>query len=144
MKKKLITAAVALMMAMIALPCFAEIRVDRGGATEGLVGCNAVIYWNDKYDDNPGPSAKEQSMYAARTASRLGELHLVTAHLYISHGVCYKVIYLQTLYNFRITVSCQYENGYDENLYSNVFYSSNEAKAKFDSLCQQYYNKIPK
>ena len=144
MKKELIMAAVALMMTMIALPCFAEIRVDRGGYTEGLVSCNAAIYWNDKYDDNPGPSAKEQSMYAARTASRLGELHLVTAHLYISHGVCYKVIYLQTLYNFQITVSCQYENGYDENLYSNVFYSSNEAKAKFDSLCQQYYNKIPK
>ena len=43
-----------------------------------------------------------------------------------------------------VVAYCNYANGYREKLYSQVFYSLNAAKKKFDSLCQQYYNEIPR
>lgn len=142
MKKKIIE--VVLLMTIMVLPCFAEIRVDRGGYSEGGIACNTAYYWNDK-NDNPIVNANEESRFVVRNLKGLLKgIYIGTAHIYIFHGVLYKVVHVQTDYNFQVAVICQYENGYNESLYGNAFYSANTAKAQFDALCQQYYNKIAK
>lgn len=156
MKKKLVMAAVALVMAFAALSYFAEIRVDRGRYAENGISCNSTIYWNDKYNSHPAVNSEVFSMYAVKITrefirgflEELEGMYFTTAHCYLSHGLLYKVIYTEAVdNNFQVSLvvlDFQYENGYNETLYGNVFYSANAAKAKFYSLCQQYYNKIAK
>ncbi len=143
--------AVALVMAMAALPCFAEIRVDRGGYSEYRCRANYETYWNDKYvNHNVGIAKEDAKKMVSRFRGKLGygvSLSITEKNYYGSDSI-YSVmlfVYDSSLENCRkISVTRFYAGGYSEELYENDFFSYNDAKAKFDSLCQQYYNKIPK
>lgn len=67
-----------------------------------------------------------------------------TSHCYITPDGIYEVELINSSNIFKVVVSFEYKNnGYNETLYQNIFYSYNNVKAQFDSLCQKYYNEIP-
>lgn len=143
MKKKLVVAAVVAILA--ALPCFAEIRVDRcGKISENFNKTNVAIYWNDKYDNHLKISAQEFANGLLEMSKIMQCANVTsTVHFYMVFDKMYQIQLFS--HNFNVSVVCSYAgSNYSEILYNNTFYSYNEAKAKFDSLCNQYYNKIPK
>lgn len=148
-RKIVSTIAGGLLMTLVALPCFAEIRIDRGGYTSGGIICNAAYFWNDKYDNLSPGIAKAEAMRVGPILQQVVKNGTSTTHIYLYHGTSYRVAFVQLVgvygNDYQIAVACQYENGYSETLYNNNnFLDYNTAKAKFDSLCQQYYNKIAK
>lgn len=135
-----------LLMAMAALPCFAEIRVDREGATVGNITVNQAVYWNDKYSRPSLSGAKEQAKYMCDVFGEDFRGGYFTFHAYYDYEGFYEVCLKEPVGVSVCLVQAwyRYENGYTEDLYAKTCSSRNEAKARFDSLCQRYYNKIPR
>lgn len=140
MKKKMIVVTAALLVATAALPCFAEIRVKREGATVKNTTVNIAIYWNDKYCSPSFPRAKELARLGKDTDV------ITTYHEYFDDEGFYLVnfYHLKSVDYVIVMAKYTYDNGYTKELYLQGFDSLNAAKKKFDSLCQQYYNEIPR
>lgn len=139
MKRKMIV-LMLLLMAMAALPCFAEIRMKREGANGGSIHVNMAQYWNDKYS-RPIMSAKRLLKHLQESGTIDAD---ITAHYYYDHEGFYCVVLDYENGAAYVEAWYYYDDGYAEELFELNFVPYSAAKAKFDSLCQQYYNEIPR
>lgn len=139
---------------LAAVPCFAEIRVDQAGNTDEVGNSvNFTFYWNDKYN-YPKMSAKEYvRLFRAEQQRQVYKARdfRTVRHYYVIPEGTHVVIFAYSSTLFLVGVMFfHYGEDYSHNLYNgkelyrNSFDSYNSAKAQFDSLCQKYYNEIPR
>lgn len=124
-----------------------RMRVERLGYTDedGFV-CNIEVWWNSKYgqpENGVKRLAEEAAKVANSTAKEKGFAN-ATMHFYVDSEGFYTVSNRYHSSNF-FTISAIYQyfgNGYEEALYVGNFYSFNDARENFNSLCMSYYKEV--